>query len=98
MVRVVRPGGRVMILEFSPPPKTLFGHAYNWYLKRVMPGLGGKVSGWEPTYGYLYSSINAFLDHNSLAELMRAEGLDRIETRRLSGGIAYIHAGIKVKD
>lgn len=95
MTRVVRPGGKVMILEFSPPPDTLFGRAYNWYLKRVMPGLGGKVSGWEPTYGYLYSSINAFLDHNALADLMRSEGLDRIEIKRLSGGIAYIHAGIK---
>jgi len=97
MTRVVHPGGKVIVLEFSPPPDTLFGRTYNWYLKRVMPKLGGKVSGWEPTYGYLYSSINAFLDHQALAALMRSEGLTSIEMFRLSGGIAYIHAGVKTK-
>ncbi|WP_455382741.1 bifunctional demethylmenaquinone methyltransferase/2-methoxy-6-polyprenyl-1,4-benzoquinol methylase UbiE [Salinispira pacifica] len=95
MTRVVRPGGKVMVLEFSPPPPTLFGRIYNWYLRTVMPKLGGRVSGWEPTYGYLYSSINAFLDHKALADLMRSEGLDDIEMAKLSGGIAYIHAGVK---
>ncbi len=98
MTRVVRPGGKVIILEFSPPPGTLFGRIYNWYLRHIMPTLGGKVSGWEPTYGYLYSSINAFLDHEALAALMRAEGLTAIEMVRLSGGIAYIHAGVKTTD
>lgn len=95
MTRAVRPGGKVLILEFSPPPSTLFGRLYNWYLKHIMPALGGKVSGWEPTYGYLYSSINAFLDHDALADQMRSEGLVDIEMIRLSGGIAYIHAGVK---
>ena len=98
MARVVRPGGKIMILEFSPPPRTLFGHAYRWYLKHVMPALGGRISGWKPTYAYLYSSINAFLDQEALAKLMTSVGLGRIEAVRLSGGIAYIHAGIKVRD
>ncbi len=95
MARVVRPGGRVVILEFSPPPATLFGRGYRWYLKHVMPALGGRISGWEPTFGYLYSSINAFLDQEALAKLMRSVGLSRIEIVRLSAGIAYIHAGVK---
>ncbi len=98
MARVVRPGGKIMILEFSPPPRTLFGRAYRWYLKHVMPALGGRISGWKPTYAYLYSSINAFLDQEALAKLMTSVGLGRIEIVRLSGGIAYIHAGIKARD
>ncbi len=98
MARVVRPGGKVMILEFSPPPRTLFGRAYRWYLKHVMPAVGGRISGWTPTYAYLYSSINAFLDHEALAKLMTSAGLGQIEMVRLSGGIAYIHAGVKGRD
>jgi len=54
--------------------------------------------GWEPTYAYLYSSINPFLDREALAKLMTSVGLGRIEIVRLSGGIAYIHAGIKARD
>jgi len=98
MARVVRPGGKIMILEFSPPPPTLFGRTYRWYLKHVMPALGGRISGWKPTYAYLYSSINAFLDQEALAKLMTSLGLGRIEIVRLSGGIAHIHAGIKAGD
>ena len=98
MARVVRPGGKIMILEFSPPPPTMFGRAYRWYLKHVMPALGGRISGWEPTYAYLYSSVNAFLDQKALEKLMTSVGLGRIEIVRLSGGIAYIHAGIKAAD
>jgi len=98
MARVVRPGGKIMILEFSPPPDTLFGRTYRWYLRHVMPALGGRISGWEPTYGYLYSSISAFLDQEALAKLMASAGLGRIEIVRLSGGIAYIHAGVKARD
>ncbi len=98
MARVVRPGGKIMILEFSPPLRTLFGRTYRWYLKHVMPALGGRISGWKPTYAYLYSSINAFLDQEALAKLMTSVGLGRIEIVRLSGGIAHIHAGIKARD
>ncbi|HUX49925.1 MAG TPA: ubiquinone/menaquinone biosynthesis methyltransferase [Spirochaetia bacterium] len=97
MVRAVKPGGTVVILEFSPPPATLFGRVYNWYLKHIMPAIGGKVAGWGPSYGYLYSSINAFLNHDALADRMRSEGLTDIQVKRLSGGIAYIHSGTKVK-
>jgi len=68
MARVVWPGGKIMILEFSPPSLTLFGGTYQC-LKRVMPALGGRISGWEPTYAYLYSSISAFLDQEALAKL-----------------------------
>jgi len=56
------------------------------------------VFGWELAYAYLYSLINAFLDQEALAKLMRSVGLGRIEIVRLSEGIAYIHAGIKARD
>lgn len=95
MVRVVRPGGTVLILEFAPPPDTLFGRSYRWYLRNIMPPVGAKISGYWPTYGYLYSSVSNFLTPGALADDMRGSGLEDVTVKKLSGGIAYIHAGRK---
>jgi len=95
MARVVEPGEKVLILEFSPAPPTLFGKLYLWYMRHIMEPLGAKVSGYWKTYGYLYSSITHFLRADELASHMRDAGIAEVEVERLTSGIAYIHSGVK---
>lgn len=95
MVRVLRPGGRLLVLEFSPPPAGWLGRLYAWYLGRFMPAVGGAVSGSEPTYRYLYSSIVEFLTPPQVRALMEEAGLAEVASRRLAGGIAYLHLGLR---
>lgn len=95
MARCVRSGGKVLILEFSPPPSTLFGRIYRAYLRHIMPAIGERLSNYETTYTYLYSSINAFLKPDELARMMRDCGLEDVRYHRLTGGIAYLHCGTR---
>ncbi|HUZ18457.1 MAG TPA: ubiquinone/menaquinone biosynthesis methyltransferase [Spirochaetia bacterium] len=95
MARMARGGGRVVILEFVPPRKTLFGRIYGWYLRNVMPAIGGIVSRYRPSYTYLYSSISGFLEPDNVLEIMSRAGIDRPQAVSLSGGIAYIFHGTK---
>ena len=97
MTRVVKSGGRVAILEFTPPPDGLFGSLYDWYMRKVMAPVGARISGYWKMYGYLYSSITHFLRPRELEDRMRAAGLRHVTSRRLSGGIAYIHLGVKAQ-
>jgi demethylmenaquinone methyltransferase/2-methoxy-6-polyprenyl-1,4-benzoquinol methylase len=97
MVRILNNGGRVLILEFSPPQKTLFGWGYNVYLKTVIPVLGGLVSGSIEAYRYFSSSVAGFLRPDEVTELMRKAGLKNIQARSLTGGIAYIYKGEKIQ-
>jgi demethylmenaquinone methyltransferase/2-methoxy-6-polyprenyl-1,4-benzoquinol methylase len=91
--RVLAPGGRLLVLEFSQPRNPLLRRAYGLYNRRVLPAVGGAVSGHPEAYTYLPSSIAAWSDPASLAERLRAAGFDDVRTRPLSGGIVALHEG-----
>jgi demethylmenaquinone methyltransferase/2-methoxy-6-polyprenyl-1,4-benzoquinol methylase len=94
MRRVVRPGGRVVVLEFARPRVPLLGAAYRFYFRRVLPRLGALVAGARNgAYRYLHDSVMAFPEREQFAALMREAGLEAPRTRLLTGGIAAVYRG-----
>jgi demethylmenaquinone methyltransferase/2-methoxy-6-polyprenyl-1,4-benzoquinol methylase len=94
--RVLKPGGRLAVLEFSSPVVPGFKALFRFYFTRVLPHIGGLVSGSRGAYEYLPDSVSRFPDQKRLAELMRAEGFERVEYSNLTGGIAALHTGTRV--
>jgi demethylmenaquinone methyltransferase / 2-methoxy-6-polyprenyl-1,4-benzoquinol methylase len=94
MRRVVRPGGRVLVLEFSRVWSPL-GRAYDWYSFNVLPRLGRAVTGDEESYRYLAESIRMHPDQNALKSLMEQAGLEDVEFFNLTAGVVALHRGIK---
>ena len=92
--RVLRPGGRVVILEFPPPGPGVFGALFRVYFRHVLPRVGALVSGSAGAYTYLPESVMAFPAPDRLAELMLATGF-RARYRLLTFGIAAVHTGEK---
>ncbi|WP_114313662.1 bifunctional demethylmenaquinone methyltransferase/2-methoxy-6-polyprenyl-1,4-benzoquinol methylase UbiE [Thermus caldifontis] len=90
--RVLAPGGRLVILEFPPPPKGAFGLVYRVYFQRVLPFLGGLVSGSFGAYRYLPESVGAFPPPEALKALMEEAGF-RVRYELLTFGVAAIHVG-----
>lgn len=95
MARILKEGGCLVILEFSPPPSGFFGVSYRLYLNTIIPAVGGMISGSGSAYRYLPTSIANFLEPEEIMKLMDAEGLKKLYSKRLTGGIAYIHRGEK---
>lgn len=95
MVRVLKPGGRLLVLEFFPPAAGGFQKLYRLYLKTVMPVVGRAISGSAEAYDYLSSSIRGFASHDEMHEFFHTAGLERIQRRRLTGGVSFIYRGIK---
>jgi demethylmenaquinone methyltransferase/2-methoxy-6-polyprenyl-1,4-benzoquinol methylase len=93
MARVLRPGGRLFVLEFFPPRGGLFLQAYRFYLGRVLPLAGRIISGSPEAYRYLAASIENFVSHEDIRRMMAEAGLVHHDAHRLSGGIAWIHEG-----
>lgn len=93
--RVLRPGGRCVILEFPPPADGAFGKVFRLYFQHVLPRIGGLLSGNRAAYRYLPQSVLAFPPPQHLAGMMLATGF-RPRFRLLSGGIAAIHVGDKL--
>ncbi|MBX3265213.1 MAG: bifunctional demethylmenaquinone methyltransferase/2-methoxy-6-polyprenyl-1,4-benzoquinol methylase UbiE [Acidobacteria bacterium] len=93
--RILKPGGRLVVLEFSSPVVPGFRQAFNFYFTRVLPRIGGIVSGDRGAYEYLPDSVSKFPDQKALAALMRECGFDDVEYRNLTGGIAAIHTGLR---
>ena len=93
--RILKPGGRLVVLEFSSPVVPGFRQAFNFYFTRVLPRIGGMVSGDRGAYEYLPDSVSKFPDQKALAALMRDCGFDDVEYRNLTGGIAAIHTGLR---
>jgi demethylmenaquinone methyltransferase/2-methoxy-6-polyprenyl-1,4-benzoquinol methylase len=91
LFRVLRPGGTAAILEFSTPPNALFRAAYNVYSNRVLPIIGGLISGSPDAYSYLPESVRRFPGAEQLAAHMRAAGFQAVEFRRMTGGIVALH-------
>ena len=96
MVRVVRPGGRVAILEFSRPHHPLLGRLYLWYFRHVLPCVGQLLSrSRENAYHYLPASVLAFPDGEALAARMRGHGLANVRLYPFTFGIATLYVGEK---
>ena len=93
--RILKPGGRLAVLEFSSPVVPGFRALFRFYFTRVLPRIGGLVSGSRGAYEYLPDSVTRFPDQKRLAELMRAEGFEGVEYSNLTGGIAALHTGTR---
>ena len=93
LARVVRPGGKVLVLEFTTPPGALLGGLYRLYFTRVLPRVGGLLSGDPGAYRYLPDTVLAWPAPAALEARLRAAGLERCGHRLLSGGIACLHWG-----
>jgi demethylmenaquinone methyltransferase/2-methoxy-6-polyprenyl-1,4-benzoquinol methylase len=91
--RVLRAGGRAVILELSTPPNRLVGAMYHFYFQRLAPRIAALLGGDLAAYRYLPRSVAAFPDAEGLAEHMRDAGFARVRYERLSLGIAALHVG-----
>jgi demethylmenaquinone methyltransferase/2-methoxy-6-polyprenyl-1,4-benzoquinol methylase len=91
--RVLRPGGRFHCLEFSRVEVAPLAPIYDTWSFKVLPALGARVAKDAESYQYLAESIRMFPDQETLAGMMRAAGLERVQYRSLSGGIVAIHTG-----
>jgi demethylmenaquinone methyltransferase/2-methoxy-6-polyprenyl-1,4-benzoquinol methylase len=94
MQRVLRPGGRLLVLEFSRVWQPLSG-LYDWYSFNVLPWLGRKVTGDEQSYRYLAESIRMHPDQEELKSLMERAGLEDVEYHNLAAGAVALHCGYK---
>ncbi len=93
--RVLKPGGELVVLEFSAPIVPGFGKAFNFYFSHILPRIGGAVSGSRGAYEYLPDSVAKFPNQKNLAEMMRTNGFSDVSYSNLTGGIAAIHVGLK---
>lgn len=93
--RVLKPGGKLVILEFSSPSVPGLRQLFNFYFRTILPRIGGAVSGSRGAYEYLPDSVSRFPDQRGLAELMASVGLSDVSYENLTGGIAAIHIGTK---
>ncbi|MFD2105256.1 bifunctional demethylmenaquinone methyltransferase/2-methoxy-6-polyprenyl-1,4-benzoquinol methylase UbiE [Tabrizicola soli] len=94
--RVLRPGGRLMVLEFSHIPNDLLQKAYDLYSFNVIPVMGQIVAGDRDSYQYLVESIRKFPDQDTFATMIREAGIGQVKYRNLSLGIAALHSGWKL--
>jgi demethylmenaquinone methyltransferase / 2-methoxy-6-polyprenyl-1,4-benzoquinol methylase len=93
--RVLKPGGRLVVLEFSTPRVPGFAALFNFYFTRVLPRIGGAVSGSPGAYQYLPDSVAKFPGQLALVKLMEDVGFSSVKYTDLTGGIAAIHTGGK---
>jgi demethylmenaquinone methyltransferase/2-methoxy-6-polyprenyl-1,4-benzoquinol methylase len=95
MARVLKPGGRLIVLEFSKVRQP-FQRAYDWYSYNVLPWLGDKVVGDADAYRYLADSIRSHPDQETLAAMLRGAGFGEVEVFNLAAGVVAIHRGIRI--
>lgn len=94
--RVLRPGGRLMVLEFSTMTNPALQWAYDRYSYNVIPVMGQAIAGDRDSYQYLVESIRKFPDQDRFAAMIRTAGFDMVKVRNLSMGIAALHSGWKL--
>lgn len=94
MCRVLKPGGRLMVLEFSRVAKPL-EKAYDWYSFNILPKLGGLIANDEDSYRYLAESIRMHPDQEGLRQLMKSAGFGHVDVHNLTGGVVALHIGTK---
>jgi demethylmenaquinone methyltransferase / 2-methoxy-6-polyprenyl-1,4-benzoquinol methylase len=94
--RVLKPGGRLMVLEFSRIPNELMQQAYDLYSFNVIPVMGQVIAGDRASYQYLVESIRKFPDQETFASMIRDAGFGQVRYRNLTMGIAALHSGWKL--
>jgi len=95
MLRVLKPGGKLVILEFSRPGKGAFRLLYKTYLRHIAPGIGKIVSGNAAAYQYLHDSVNAFPEGEDFKQILNKTGFTNVYRKKLSLGICSIYCGNK---
>jgi demethylmenaquinone methyltransferase/2-methoxy-6-polyprenyl-1,4-benzoquinol methylase len=94
--RVLKPGGRVAVLEFSRPVVPVFRELFEFYFTRILPRIGAFISGSSGAYTYLPASVRNFPDQKKLAALMQSAGYSGVRYDNLWGGIAALHLGERI--
>lgn len=95
MLRVLKPGGRLLVLEFSKPTNPLLGKVYDAYSFNVLPRLGQLIAGDAESYQYLAESIRVHPDQETLKDVMSDAGFEQCEFFNMTGGIVALHRGLK---
>ena len=95
MLRVLKPGGRLLVLEFSKPANPLLSKAYDAYSFRVLPLMGRLVANDADSYQYLAESIRMHPDQEILKDMMEDAGFTRCEYHNMTGGVVALHKGVK---
>ncbi len=94
--RVLKPGGRALVLEFSKVRNEAFGKLYDLHSFQILPRLGGLIARDRDSYQYLAESIRKHPDQATLKAMMEAAGLEHVQVRNLTGGVVAIHRGYKL--
>lgn len=93
--RTLKPGGRLLVLEFTNPKGKLFGKLYSFYFYRVLPAIGRLISGHRSAYTYLPNSVKAFAEREAFVNLLSEAGFEKAGYRQLSMGIAALYSASK---
>lgn len=94
--RVLKPGGRIMVLEFSQIPNDMMQKVYDLYSFNIIPRMGQVIAGDRDSYQYLVESIRKFPDQETFAAMIRDAGFEQVKYRNLTMGIAALHSGWKL--
>ncbi|NVJ49862.1 MAG: bifunctional demethylmenaquinone methyltransferase/2-methoxy-6-polyprenyl-1,4-benzoquinol methylase UbiE [Gammaproteobacteria bacterium] len=95
MLRVLKPGGRLLVLEFSKPEQPLLSKVYDFYSFNLLPKFGQLLVNDSDSYQYLAESIRMHPDQESLKSMMLEAGFDEVDYRNMTGGIVALHRGFK---
>jgi demethylmenaquinone methyltransferase/2-methoxy-6-polyprenyl-1,4-benzoquinol methylase len=93
MHRVLKPGGRLAVLEFATPPQPVVRMGYAWYSRHVLPRVGRMLSRHDDAYRYLPASIEAFASPDAFVKLLRQSGFSSVEAVPLTFGVVYLYTG-----
>jgi demethylmenaquinone methyltransferase/2-methoxy-6-polyprenyl-1,4-benzoquinol methylase len=95
MLRVLKPGGRLLILEFSKPTTATLNQLYDFYSFNILPKMGQLVANDADSYQYLAESIRMHPDQDTLKQMMSEAGYENVDYQNLTGGIVALHRGYK---